>query len=352
MIENQPAITGVFGSNQPMQSWIGVCRMKLIQWTDTDAYFNLAAEEYVFDRMDRTEEYLLLWQNRNAIVVGKHQNTVEEVNAQYVQEHGVQVVRRLSGGGAVYHDMGNLNFTIIGDAEGNKFNFQKLSQPIVQTLGRMGAEVQFSGRNDLLMDGRKISGNAQFVRGSRLLHHGTLLFHSDLDMISNVLTVKGDKIESKGVKSVRSRVTNINDHAPNITIPDFKALLEETLLKDRDIQHYVFTETDRAGITALRENKYSTWEWNYGRSPEYDIRKERRFSGGGVCLYMRVNEGVIQSIRIMGDYFGDGEIEDLENRLVNVKLNEQAVHNALEAVEVGFFIHGMTVEELVQIIVH
>lgn len=326
--------------------------MKLIQWTDTDAYFNLAAEEYVFDRMDRTEEYLLLWQNRNAIVVGKHQNTVEEVNAQYVQEHGVQVVRRLSGGGAVYHDMGNLNFTIIGDAEGNKFNFQKLSQPIVQTLGRMGAEVQFSGRNDLLMDGRKISGNAQFVRGSRLLHHGTLLLHSDLDMISNVLTVKGDKIESKGVKSVRSRVTNINDHAPNITIPDFKALLEETLLKDRDIQHYVFTETDRAGITALRENKYSTWEWNYGRSPEYDIRKERRFSGGGVCLYMRVNEGVIQSIRIMGDYFGDGEIEDMENRLVNVKLNEQAVHNALEAVEVGFFIHGMTVEELVQIIVH
>ena len=160
MIENQPAITGVFGSNQLMQSWIGACRMKLIQWTDTDAYFNLAAEEYVFDRMDRTEEYLLLWQNRNAIVVGKHQNTVEEVNAQYVQEHGVQVVRRLSGGGAVYHDMGNLNFTIIGDAEGNKFNFQKLSQPIVQTLGRMGAEVQFSGRNDLLMDGRKISGNA------------------------------------------------------------------------------------------------------------------------------------------------------------------------------------------------
>ncbi|HQL40659.1 MAG TPA: lipoate--protein ligase family protein, partial [Anaerolineaceae bacterium] len=184
--------------------------MKVIQWTDTDAYFNLAAEEYVFDQLDREEDYLLLWQNRNAVVVGKHQNTIEEVNSQFIQEHGVQVVRRLSGGGAVYHDMGNLNFTFIGDAEGNKFNFQKLSQPIVQTLQQMGvADVHFSGRNDILIGEKKISGNAQFVRGNRLLHHGTLLFHSDLDMVSRVLTVKGDKIESKGVKSVRSRVTNI-----------------------------------------------------------------------------------------------------------------------------------------------
>ncbi len=327
--------------------------MKVIQWTDTDAYFNLAAEEYVFDQLDREEDYLLLWQNRNAVVVGKHQNTIEEVNSQFIQEHGVQVVRRLSGGGAVYHDMGNLNFTFIGDAEGNKFNFQKLSQPIVQTLQQMGvADVHFSGRNDILIGEKKISGNAQFVRGNRLLHHGTLLFHSDLDMVSRVLTVKGDKIESKGVKSVRSRVTNINEHAPEVTIPAFKSLLEETLLAARKVVHADLTAADRAGILDLRAHKYSTWEWNYGKSPDYDIKKERRFTSGGVSIYMRINEGIIQTVRIMGDYFGDGEIEDVESCLQRVKLSEEAVSTALKPLDVGWYIHGMTLDELVKMIVY
>jgi len=231
--------------------------MKLIRWHNLDAYHNLAAEEHIFTSLDREQEYLLLWQNQNAVVVGRHQNTIEEINTTYVKEHGVQVVRRLSGGGAVYHDLGNLNYSFIVNAPMGVYNFRELCQPVADTLIRLGVNVEFAGRNDLVIDGKKISGSAQFIRRGRILHHGTLLFHSDLDQVSRVLAVKDDKIASKGVKSVRSRVTNICEHLPGMTVGAFQSHLEETLL-DRNLTVYELSEPDVAAISSSRDSKYAT----------------------------------------------------------------------------------------------
>ena len=326
--------------------------MILIQWPDTDAYFNLAAEEYVFSQLDSKQEYLLLWQNRNAIVVGVHQNTYQEINPEFVQQNNVQVVRRLTGGGAVYHDLGNLNFSFVVNADGKGFNFRLLAQPVVQTLNRLGVAAEFNGRNDLTIDGLKISGNAEMIRGDRLLHHGTLLFNSNLETLSAALKVKGDKIESKGIKSVRSRVTNIRDHLPELTIDAFKEMLvEEISHSNRQIIEYDFTEADQAAISKLREEKYSTWNWNYGRSPDYNVKKERRFSGGGLCLYMTVHQGLIQSLRIFGDFFGEGELSEIEQHLVGAEMREDAIATALDGVDMPGYIHGLSRDEFVKMVI-
>lgn len=324
--------------------------MKLIRWYNLDAYYNLAAEEYIFTSLDREQEYLLLWQNQNAVVVGKHQNTIEEINTAYVKEHGVQVVRRLSGGGAVYHDLGNLNYSFIVNAPMGVYNFRELSQPVADTLIRLGVNVEFSGRNDLVIDGKKISGSAQFIRRDRILHHGTLLFNSDLDQISQVLAVKDDKITSKGVKSVRSRMTNICEYLPRITVGAFQSHLEETLL-DRNLTVGEFSEADVAAISALRDSKYATWEWNYGYSPEYDIKKDRHLANGGLSIYIKVQKGVIQTICIRGDFFGDGDVEEIEQNLQNVNLCEEDVREALKTFDVDHYIYGITLDELVEVIV-
>lgn len=326
--------------------------MKFIQWTDLDAYFNLAVEEYIINCLDSNEKYFLLWQNQNAVVVGKHQNTIEEINTDYVRDHNVQVVRRLSGGGTVYHDLGNLNYSFITNSEEMNLNIKLMAQPIVRALSISGVDVHFSGRNDLIIDNKKISGSAQYLKGKRLLHHGTLLFNSDLDAISQALMVKRDKIESKGIKSVRSRVTNICDYLPNLTIPTFKSNLFKILSEDSVLEEYKFTTHDRASISTLRDEKYSTWEWNYGKSPEYNIQKERLFCEGEISIYLCVKNGIINSLRIYGNFFGDGDIIKIEQSLQNIKLIESDIVSVLSPLDINHYIHGMDAAELAKIIVN
>lgn len=325
--------------------------MILIQWPETDAYQNLAAEEYIFNQLDKNEEYLLFWQNRNAVVVGIHQNTVEEINRDFVESNDIQVVRRLTGGGAVYHDLGNLNYSFIVDAADTAYNFKLLTQPVANTLTKLGARVEFSGRNDLTIDGRKFSGNAQMKRGNRLLHHGTLLFNSNLPMLASALNVSAKKIESKGIKSVRSRVTNIQEHIPSVTIDTFKTvLLEEIKGSGQDVREYTLSAADLEGILALRRDKYSTWEWNYGRSPDYNERKELRFEGGTISLLLTIQKGRIQSMGIFGDFFGDGDIHELEARFTGVAMNEESVRQALDNANLTSYIQGITADDFVNLL--
>lgn len=191
--------------------------MMYIRSSSTDPYFNLALEQYVFDFLPKTKAYFMLWQNDNTIVVGKHQNTVGEINVSFVKEHGIHVVRRLSGGGAVYHDLGNVNYTFIMDAgKSNELDISAFCKPVVDALRSLGITAEISGRNDITIDGKKFSGNSQYLKDGRMMHHGTIMYNSDLDTVEKALCVSKDKIISKGINSVRSRVTNIAEHMEKI----------------------------------------------------------------------------------------------------------------------------------------
>lgn len=327
--------------------------MLYIESTSTDSYFNLALEQYLFDTIGKSESIFMLWQNENTIVVGRHQNTAEEVNADFVREHGVKVVRRLSGGGAVYHDLGNLNFTFIADAgEGPGLDLQLFCRPVALALGELGVVAEISGRNDITISGQKFSGNAQYKKNGRVMHHGTILFDSDLDVVGKALKVSPDKIASKGVKSVRGRVTNVRPHLPkDATLEEFKQALVNSIFGMDGVQSYTLTQEDLTAVHALRESRYAAWEWNYGQSPRYDLRKERRVEGvGKVELCLRVEGGCIDGMEVYGDFFGEGETEELAAALGGCPMEEHALLAALSRVDVQRCFHHLTAEELCQII--
>lgn len=311
-----------------------------------DPYFNLALEEYVFERMDKSKSYFMLWQNDNTIVVGKYQNTAEEIDQAYVDAHGIRVARRLSGGGAVYHDKGNLNFTFIVDrADAPGLNFKIFVEPVIQALARFGVHAAFTGRNDLTIDGMKFSGNAQYARRGRLLHHGCIMLDSNLTSVADALRVKEAKFASKAVKSVRSRVTTINAHAPApISMEDFKGALKECAMASGELEPCTLTEEDLAAVRKLRDEKYATWAWNYGCSPAYDMRREMKFPAGLVTAHLSAEGGKIKAVRFYGDFFG-GELGELEGAMVGLPLDGHLTE-ALEALRVGDYMSGITAEEL------
>ena len=311
-----------------------------------DPYFNLALEEYVFERMDKSKSYFMLWQNDNTIVVGKYQNTAEEIDQAYVDAHGIRVARRLSGGGAVYHDRGNLNFTFIVDrADAPGLNFKIFVEPVIRALARFGVHAAFTGRNDLTIDGMKFSGNAQYARRGRLLHHGCIMLDSNLTSVADALRVKEAKFDSKAVKSVRSRVTTINAHAPApISMEEFKGALKECAMASGELEPCTLTEEDLAAIRKLRDEKYATWAWNYGCSPAYDMRREMKFPAGLVTAHLSAEGGKIKAVRFYGDFFG-GELGELEGAMVGLPLDGHLTE-ALEALRVGDYMSGITAEEL------
>lgn len=328
--------------------------MRYIESPSTDAYFNMALEEYVFEAMPKDDEYFMLWQNKNAIVVGKYQNTMQEINAEYVKEHDIAVVRRLSGGGAMYQDMGNLNFTFVVDQNADKsLDFDVFIRPVVKALGQMGVTAEQSSRNDIVIDGKKFSGNSQYNKGGRTMHHGTLLFGADLSVVGHALRPKADKIQSKGVQSVRSRVTNIRDALPRpLRLDEFKTILLAQMFEANKLEPYILSEEDLRAVQALRDEKYATWDWNYGRSPACNVTKERRYPFGGVTLLLDVDGGSVRSVRFEGDFFGNGDIGELAKKLAGCALREEDVRAVLAGVDVGYYIRGMTAEELAELLLY
>ena len=320
----------------------------------TDPAFNLALEQYVFDALPRDRSYLILWQNDNTVVVGKYQNTFSEIDADYVREHGVKVVRRLSGGGAVYHDLGNLNFTYIADAgEMRQINFRLFCDPVIETLASYGVAAEVSGRNDMTVDGKKFSGNAQYIKHGRVRHHGTIMIRSDLSAVASALKPEKAKMESKGVRSVRSRVANLGDYLPEgTTVEQFRDRFLETLSRRETMHPYRLSEKDLAAVRELKESVYDTYEWNYGRSPAGAVTCSERIEGAGrIDVRVGTDRGKVRSAAFSGDFFCTGELEELEDSLLGVRYTREDVAAALDRIYDRCHISGLDTETLVRLIV-
>ena len=314
-------------------------------------YYNIALEEYCLMNIDVGEDYFILWQNEPAIIVGKNQNTLEEINTKFVVDNGVKVVRRISGGGAVYHDLGNLNFTFItniNDAE--KMDFKKYAQPIINILRELGVEAELSGRNDITVMGKKVSGNAQRLHRKKFMQHGTLLFDLNIDNLVQALNVSMDKIESKGIKSVRSRVGNIREFLKeDMDIESFKELLQRRLSNNYSSKEIVLADKDREIIEESAKNKFSTWNWNYGESPEFDYKGEKRFTGGKIGVFVKVKDGLIKDGKFYGDFLAILDTELINEKLKGLKYEKKTIEEALKGIELDKYFGTIALEELLEI---
>ncbi|MCY8670394.1 lipoate--protein ligase LplJ [Bacillus haynesii] len=319
----------------------------------TDPRINLAIEEYCLKHLDPEETYLLFYINQPSIIIGKNQNTIEEINTKYVDENGIIVVRRLSGGGAVYHDLGNLNFSFITKDDGNSFhNFKKFTEPVVAALKKLGVDAELSGRNDLMANGRKISGNAQFSTKGRMFSHGTLLFDSEIEHVVSALKVKKDKIESKGIKSIRSRVANISEFLDQkMTTVEFRRMLLRYIFDtEGEIPEYKLTEKDWKIINQISKERYQNWDWNYGKSPKFNLQHSKRFQAGSVDIRLEVQKGVIRECKVFGDFFGVGDVSDIEEKLTGVQYERKAIEEALQGVDIKHYFGNIQKEEFLDLV--
>ncbi|WP_428909912.1 lipoate--protein ligase [Niallia sp. Krafla_26] len=321
----------------------------------TNPQINLAIEEYILKHLDINESYLLFYINGPSIIIGRNQNTIEEINTQYVEENNVIVVRRMSGGGAVYHDLGNLNYSFITKDEGNSLqdNFKNFTKPVIDALRKLGANADLMGRNDIEIDGKKVSGTAQYATGGRMYTHGTLMLNSDLDNVGKALRPKKEKIESKGVKSVRARVGNISDFInESMTIEEFRQFILKSVFDQEggEVKEYVLTEEDWEKIHEISKNKYQTWEWNYGKSPKFDIQNSKRFPVGTIDVRLNVAKGIITNAKIYGDFFGWGEVADIEEKLKGTRYEKAALEEVLKDIDIPHYFGKIEKDEFIGVI--
>lgn len=328
--------------------------MKYVENFSNDPRYNLAFEEYCFKSLPVEEDYVILWINGPAIIVGKNQNTLEEVNIDYVKENHIEVVRRITGGGAVYHDLGNLNFSIIKNkGENKKIDFKRYNIPILNALERLGIECELSGRNDMTIDGKKFSGIAQSIWRNRALNHGTLLFDTELDVLSKALNVKQDKIISKGIKSVRSRVTNIKDFLEkDTTIESFRDILLKYIFEfEGEVPvKYELSDKENSEIDELFNEKYATWDWNYGYSPKFNYKNYKKFPFGAIEVRMDIKKGIVEDCKFYGDFFGSANVEKLEETLTGKSYNEESIMPLLEEKELKQYFGDIEKDEFKELI--
>lgn len=328
--------------------------MKYIVNKSNNPAYNIALEAYAFRELLSEDEIFILWINEPAIIIGKHQNTIQEINKEYIDAHGIHVARRLSGGGAVYHDLNNLNYTIISNkSEEGAFDFKTFSQPVIETLADLGVKAEFTGRNDLEINGKKFCGNAQAYYKGRMMHHGCLLFDVDMTVLGDALKVSKDKIESKGIKSVRARVTNILDELPEkITVNEFSdkilAKMKETY---PDMTEYVLSEDELAKIQKSADEQFGNWDWVYGKAPEYTIERNVRYPAGKINTFANVEKSIIKNIKIYGDFFGIKDVQDIEELLIGTRYENKDVLEKLKTIDTTQYFSGMTVEEVAKAIV-
>ena len=315
----------------------------------TDPAYNLAFEEYVL--CHKTEgDFLLLWQNDNAVIIGRNQKSEEEIDRAFVAAHGVKVVRRITGGGAVYHDLGNLNYSFITDCgEFDHAAMAAFTGPVVEALRGLGLNAEASGRNDITVDGRKVSGTAQRVQGGRILFHGTLLFDSDPEMVAGALRTDPAKFRSKSTKSVKSRVGNIRDFlAEKMSMKAFWGYLKETLLQG-DFEEIFLNNNELAAVNQLKTEKYNTWSWNFGRSPRFDRKLKKAFPGGILETGISVDRGgLISAVSFRGDFMSRREVSEIEQALTGCRYEKEALLQVLESFPLEEYFGTVTADEVLE----
>ncbi|TWT24296.1 lipoate--protein ligase [Planomicrobium sp. CPCC 101110] len=320
----------------------------------TDPRINLAIEEYLLNTMDvEKDSFLLFYINEPSIIIGKNQNTAEEINTDYVDSNGIHVVRRLSGGGAVYHDLGNLNYSFITTDDGNSFrNFRKFTEPVVKALQNLGVNAELSGRNDLMVEGRKISGNAQFSTRGRMFSHGTLMFDTEVEAVVSALNVSKEKIESKGIKSIRSRVANISEFLKEpMTVTEFRSAILHSLFEgEENVKYWELTDEDWANIRELSKKRYGNWDWNYGKSPKFNVKHSHRFPVGGIDVRLQVEGGLVKEVNIYGDFFGVGDVAEIEKAITGIKYERASLDEAITGFDIPTYLGGITKEEFLKLI--
>ena len=308
-----------------------------INQTNSDPYFNLAAEEYFLKNFH--EDFFMLWRSKPSVVVGKHQNALAEINHEFVQKNQIPVARRLSGGGTVFHDAGNVNFTFIRNVEKiSEVNFKVFTVPVVEALKKLGVETYTTGRNDLQIGGKKISGNAEHVHKNRVLHHGTLLFNSRLDSLKGALKVDLSKFEDKAVQSNRSEVTNIANHLKMpISVEEFTNFLFGEISKNYiEFQVYELTQDDLETIEKLSVEKYQTWDWIFGYSPRYRFKNNLKTENGEIQISLLVEKGLLAEVLVSGSI----EVElsqKITKQLVGCRHDFVAVKAVLSHLDEGSF---------------
>lgn len=328
--------------------------MKFITNLSNNPNYNLAFEEYCFKNLPQDEDFVFLWINGPAIIVGKNQNTIEEINTEFVRENNIKVVRRITGGGAVYHDLGNLNFSIFTKSEGkDRIDFGQINIPILKSLERFGIQAVLSGRNDLTVDEKKVSGIAQSVWKKRILNHGTILYDTDLTVLSKALNVRADKYESKGVKSVRSRVTNIKPYMKgDVDILTFKGMLLKYIFEyaGEEPVEYILTPEQLEGIDKLYKEKYGTWEWNYGESPDFGMKNYKKFPVGGIEVRLKISNGIIDDAKVFGDFFGTKDVSELESLLKGLKYDRGSIETMLNKIDIKDYFGALENNEFIDLV--
>lgn len=335
--------------------------MQYLAMQSHDIRRNLSTEQYLMNSDQMKPPFMLFYIEKDCIIVGRNQNTLEEINQQYCEEHGVTVTRRLSGGGAMYQDMGNLCFSFVVPADDIRFgDFKDLVKPVVDALHEMGCTgAEVTGRNDIVVDGKKFSGNAMYTRQGKTFSHGTLMYNVNTDAVVHALHVPKDKIASKGIKSVRSRVTNIMQYLKpeyqNLTTAQFrdeliKHIYHTDSLAEAQQNEYQLTDEDNAAIDDIENRLYKNWDWVYGKSPKFTVQKRKHFTAGTIDARFLVEAGKIANLKIYGDFFGTGDVNDLVKQLVGLKYDPDAIRDQLTKIDLNQYFMGIPREDVIDLL--
>ena len=323
--------------------------MRYLKNPSTNPYYNMAFDEYCLESLPIDEPVFFLWQNKPAVIVGYNQEVNTEVNLDYLKEKGIDLVRRVTGGGAVYHDLENLNYTIVGRSEDLERDYPEYAALMMKALQALGVPATLSGRNDILVEGKKVSGFAKRVCKNRLMVHGTLMYNVNVDVLTHVLNPSTTKLQSKGIASVRSRVTNLCNYLPELSdIQAFKNRLEEILSNNYSDAEYKLSETDLAHIQQLTDEKFATWEWNYGRSPKATLVHSARLACGTVEIHLTLAENRIASCRFGGDFLGNLPASDVEKALTGIPYEVNEIRKCLSKLEISRYFDRVSADNLLE----